>query len=297
MNSPFSATLRSRPQYALPAGPVAPAPPAITAPTIPALPQLDDARAPNALGRQMLTQRLTNLPGLYNPQLTGMRDQAREALAGYGGWTFRDDDPSTAEREDLAVPTRDPAQGLGAREQQAVLAQRAGAAARGILDSSFANKAVGAALGQLNEEAKSIVRQYAAGVNQIIDNQRTETTDIISDLVRLYGEDARYLADNPPPKPWSVADLPPIPGVNAPAVAPVVDAPPGYTAHGDTLHQNVPSTPQRMPGLSRISTSPTWASDPGYSVAAVEKRWGTGARIVRAGNGKWVVRAPGGGRA
>lgn len=298
-SAPFTASLQSRPGNVQRAAPKPITPPAMTAPAMPALPQIDDARAPNALGRQLLTQQLGNLPGLYNPQFSAVRGQAQEALAGYGGWRFADDDPSTAAREDLAVPTRDPSKGLGAREQQAVHGQRAQYSARGMLDSSFANRAVGAAIGQLNEEAKGIVRQYAAGISGIIDNQRERTTDIITDMVRLYGEDARWLAENPPPKqPSPFEGLPEIPGVTVPAPEPTrPNVPQGATVApgSDSAHQNVPELGplnRNVPGMG----SPQWDRDPGLSPRAVEARWGRGARIIRAGNGKYVVRAPGGGR-
>lgn len=201
MASAFSASLRALPAYT-PGPAMKPVtPPAMVMPQMPTLPKIDDARAPNAVGRDWLNQRLANLPGKYNPMLTDVRTGAQHALAGLGGWTWQDDNPDTPEREDLAVPTKDPNAALGARETAAVWDQRAAANARGLLDSSFANKAVGSALLKLNEEAKAVVNQYAAGIKQVISAQQGETTDIITDLTRLYGEDSRWLAENPPPKP------------------------------------------------------------------------------------------------
>lgn len=296
--NPFAASLQAPGGYVLPPAPKPIAPPAFNLPSLPALPPINDSRAPNALGRELLTKQLTNLPGRYNPMFSNIRGQAQEALAGYGGWTFQDDDPATPEREDLAVPTKDLSKGLGAREQQAVLAQRAGAAGRGILDSSFANKAVGAALGQLNEEAKGIVRQYAAGIGGIIENQRQETTDIITDIVGLYGEDARWLADNPPPRFDPFIALPAVPGVTTPYVAPPPpDLPAGYEYHGGgTASENLPALGplnRDVPGMR----SPSWKQDPGLSIKATEARFGKGARIKKVGGkNQWVVRKPGGGR-
>lgn len=199
--SAFSASLRALPAFT-PGPAMKPiTPPSMVMPAMPTLPKIDDARAPNAVGRDWLNQRLANLPGKYNPMLTDVRTGAQHALAGLGGWTWQNDNPATPEREDLAVPTKDPNAALGARETSAVWDQRFAANARGLLDSSFANKAVGSALLKLNEEAKSVVNQYATGIKNVIAGQQAETTDIITDLTKLYGEDARWLADNPPPKP------------------------------------------------------------------------------------------------
>lgn len=282
--NPFSASLQARPTYTFAPTPAFSPPPALNLPTMPTLPELDASRAPNALNRDWLSTQLANLPGKYNPMLTNVRTAAQQALAGYGGWKWAEDNPATPEREDLSVPVRDQRAGLGAREQQAVKAQEYAANARGLLDSSFKNKAVGAALGQLNEEAKAIVAQYAAGINQVIGAQRDETNNIMGQIVSLYGEDSRYLADNPPPPPPEPPPAPEPAPAPAPAPAPVFAI-----------------APRRSPGAAPKGflggTAITWRGKPKYTPAQVENRWGKGARLVRPDHRSnvYVVLLPNGG--
>jgi len=174
--------------------------PTMGIPGLPTVPAIDDARAPNATGRSWLQTLLTNLPGKYNPALGAARDNARANLAGYGGVTFRDDDPNTAEREDL-LPGFDPNAPLGQREKNAVNAERNAANSQGMLESSFANQAIGGALTRLNEEKRAIVANFASQINSVISAQASEATSHIRDWVGLYGEDSRWLVDNPPPTP------------------------------------------------------------------------------------------------
>lgn len=333
LRNPFqAASLRARPAYT-PGPQMQPVtPPSLAMPDMPSLPDLPThATAPNALNRQWLTQQLTNLPGQYNPALTGARGAAQEALAGYGGWRWQSDNPATPAREDLAVPTKDGTAQLGERERQAVQASRYAANAAGMLDSSFANKAVGAAVTQLNEEAKGIVRQYAANINSLIGQQRQQSTDIIGDLVRLYGEDARWLAENPPPPP---PEPPPAPAAT-PEPGPAPGEPGGAMAPGQ-VGPNVSNqvswaakpniTPEAVaakwgPEARLIQTRSgmwtidlgggrgwattdkpapkplaEWDNEPDLTVAQVERKYGKGARVRRAGNGKYVIRLAGGGR-
>lgn len=263
--SPWSAALRAGPGVVpRPVVTGVPMPP-ITMPSIPAVPAIDDARAPNATNRAWLQARLGALPGRYNPLLGQVRLGAQHALAGYGGFRWHEDDPGTAEREDLRAPDYDPNAPLGERQKQAVRAERNAANARGMLSSSFTGQAIGSALTRLNEEARGIVQQYASQINQILGQQSTETTDIVTDWTRLYGEDARFLVENPPPA------LPPPP----PAPGPAPPAPPL------TLE-----TAQRA-----ADESPILWSGKGYpDLALLHSRWpGVKLGVRRTGSGGYVV--------
>lgn len=206
--SPQSAALRSAPGYApRPSVQTAFPAPVPQIPSLPQLPQLDDARAPNAVSRQLLANQLGQIPQLGNARLTNIRAGAQQALAGYGGWKFREDDPSTAEREDMLVEF-DAGMGLGEREKQAVRGVRAAMNARGALYSSETNQNIGQAVQRLQDEARAIVNQYAAAVNDELTNQANQASQITAQWAQLYGQDALYLAENPPPPPDPLAGLP-----------------------------------------------------------------------------------------
>lgn len=197
--SAWSDALKAIPGY-ITGSPTSSTAPTFTAPTMPTVPQIDDARAPNALSRSWISTQLAMLPGKYNPLLTSAANDAKYRLAGYGGVSFGKDDPNTPQREDLQV-TFDPNARMGQKEKQAVRAEDNAANARGLLFSSFRNQAVGGALVRMSEEKRNIVNQFSAGINNILGQQAAEQTNFISDWVKMYGEDSRWLADNPPPPP------------------------------------------------------------------------------------------------
>lgn len=204
--SPQSAALRSAPGYApRPSVQSVFAPNFPQMPQLPQLPQLDDARAPNAVGRQLLANQLGQLPQLGNARLTNLRAGAQQALAGYGGWKFREDDPNTPEREDLLVDF-DAGMGLGEREKAAIRGVR-DATPVGMLYSSFSNRNIAQAVQRLQDEARAIVNQYAAAVNEELNNQANQASQIIAQWAQLYGQDSLYLAENPPPPPDPLAGL------------------------------------------------------------------------------------------
>ena len=206
MASARSSSFRSQPGYVTrPVISSAYPAPSMSIPAIPTVPGIDDARAPNAIGRGWIQTQLSNLPGKYNPALGLARDNARAQLAGYGGVTFRDDDPNTPEREDLQV-SFDPNAKLGQREKNTVDNERNQANAAGMMESSFNDKNIGAALTRLNEEKRAIVNNFAGQINSVLTQQAGETTSLITDWTRLYGEDSRWLIDNPPPTPPRTMD-------------------------------------------------------------------------------------------
>ena len=200
MASYASSSLRSRPGYVRRASTTSYTPPTFATPTLPTLPQIDDARAPHAAERTWLGQQLGQLPGLVNPRLTNIRAGAQQALAGYGGWKFRQDDPSTPEREDLILDFDGNAR-PGEREKQAVRQEQSAANARGMLESSFANQNVGQALQRLSLEAQQIANQYAKSILDEQTSYASQVAQITGQWVNLYGQDSQWLMDNPPPPP------------------------------------------------------------------------------------------------
>ena len=205
--SPQSAAMRSAPGYAPRPSPtrvVTPSAPPV--PQLPQLPQLDDARAPNAVSRQLLANQLGQLPQLNNARLTNIRAGAQQALAGYGGWKFREDDPSTPQREDLELEF-DAGLGLGEREKTAVRGVRAQMAARGGLYSSETNQNMAQAVQRLQDEARAIANQYASAIMEEQTSYANQVSQITAQWAQLYGSDSLYLAENPPPPPDPLAGL------------------------------------------------------------------------------------------
>lgn len=197
MASLQSTALRSMPGYVQ--RPVV-ATPATVMPTTPDIPTAPDfggrVNVGTAPQQQWIRTQLAALPGKYAPVLGAAQANAKAALAGYGGWSFKTDDPGTAYNEGLDVQFN-PNAGLGEREQQAMNAERSAANSRGFGSSSFANKAVGAALQRMNEQARGIVNQYAAQIASTLGQQQSEQTSLTGELVGLFGQDAAYFAENP----------------------------------------------------------------------------------------------------
>lgn len=193
-----------------PAAAVAPAgaPPGFSSVSAPSLPSLsDEARAPGFTERTWIGTQLGALPGKYDPQLALARDQAKAGLAGYGGWSWREDDPSTPGREDLQ-PIYDPNNAVGERERAAVGGARAQAAGRGMLYSTGAQQGIGRALQQTSDEARAVISQFAGQVGGIFSSYNSEATGLVNRWTELYGSDSLYLGQNPPPapeppKPWA----------------------------------------------------------------------------------------------
>lgn len=191
---------------------------------MPNVPQIDDSRAPNAVGRQLLSAQLTDLGNQQNAAFTGIRASTKQALAGYGGWKFSEDDPNTPQREDLLLGF-DANAGMGEREKGAYRGQRDQANAAGMLESSFANQNIASAIQRVSLEAQAIANQYATAINATASNFSQQSADVVSRWADLYGADSTWLAQNPPPTPpqefhpqdpegWTPAQLAAAPPVN-----------------------------------------------------------------------------------
>ena len=220
-----SASFSSVPGYrpAKPSTVVTPQMPAM--PQLPQVPAIDDARAPNAPMRAFLGQQLAPFAQQHQARLTGIQAQAKLGLAGYGGWGFGTDNASTPEREDLNL-SFDPNKGPGEREKQAVRDTRSQFAKQGALYSSQANQNIASAVQRLSLEAQQIAMQYSSTLNQEFTGYAGQVANVVGQWTSLYGQDAAWLAQNPPPPPPLPAAAP------APAPAPAPVAAPGMTVPG-----------------------------------------------------------------
>lgn len=186
-----------------------------TLPTLPELPTLErDASTPNFLNRQLVSNQLGALSAQQNTAFTGARANAKQALAGYGGYRFREDDPNTPQREDLLLEY-DPNAGMGEREKASYRGQRDAANAAGALESTFANQNIAAAVQRTSLEAQAIANQYAAQVNDIATNYANQGASLIGQFAGYYGQDAAWLIDNPLPAPINPDPAQQQPGPNA----------------------------------------------------------------------------------
>ena len=204
MASARSAAMRQSPTYSQPAPVQQSSIPTVDTSgfaKLPTLPSLDTGRLPDGgFGLKNIQDQISNLPGQFNPQLTQAQAQAKQGLAGLGGWSFKQDDPSTPAREDLQLQ-HDPNAGPGEREIQGINAERFGANQAGMLHSSFAQKNIGNALQRMSLEAKQVVDQYSAQLTNVANQWSTAQQTLTNDWVNKYGEDSRWLAENPPPTP------------------------------------------------------------------------------------------------
>lgn len=208
------------------------------------------------------------VPGLNERvgQMFGQaRNNARDALRGFGGVSFRADDPSTPNVDESLMMDYQPDR-LGRNERQAVLAARAQANARGMLSSGFADQQIGAALQRVGEEARQIVNQYSQQINQIATQYLDPLTGLaattLGQIQSLYGADTRWSADQemlrpPPPPPTPPPPPPPTPAQAAQTPSEFVSA--GQQGAYGTLawtgrnNPNMNEIRRRHPGM--ITTS------------------------------------------
>jgi hypothetical protein len=188
-------------------------------PQLPQVPAIDDARAPNAVARAVLASQLGPLAAQNQARLTGLQAQAKLGLAGYGGWKFGVDDPSTTTREDLNL-SFDQNAGPGEREKQAVRDTRAQFAKQGALYSSQANQNIASALQRLSLEAQQVALQYSNSINQEYTGYANQVAGLTNQWASLYGQDAAWLMQNPPPAPPPAPAPAPAPAAPKPAAKP-----------------------------------------------------------------------------
>lgn len=186
------------------------------------------------------------------------RNNARDMLRGYGGVSFRNDDPSTPDVDESLMADYQPDK-VGTRERQAVLAARAQANARGMMNSGFGDQMIGSALQRVSEDARQIVNQYATQINQISREYfhpvHGEVAQTLGQIETLYGADARWALEQEGLKPAST---------ETPTTYPMPAVIPG--SPGGTVDPNwkPPEYPNQAPG--------TWTSPP--NPAELDRRFG-----------------------
>jgi len=120
--------------------------------------------------------------------LGSRRDTARAALMGYGGISFKGDDPSTPQDESLEIKQET---GLaGTKERAAAQGATAAGAATGLRGRAR-QMMIGAALQRVSNEARAVINQYAADVNTMSDEFKGRQDAIIGQWNTLYGSDAK----------------------------------------------------------------------------------------------------------
>lgn len=177
----------------------------------------------------------------------------RQALKGYGGWTVKDD----------GAVEFDANSKLGEKDRASVWEARAQSNARGMLDSSAGNQAVGAALSRMSLEAQQIVTQYAGRLETLNNNFQQSDQDLATKLMDLYGNEGAWMLDNPPP---------------------ILTTNP-YTGR-EYEHGGVPADQARpdQPG-SFLNQKGPWASKPNLD----PKVW----KVIKGADGKWYARRKG----
>jgi hypothetical protein len=150
----------------------------------------------NYAARQNITDQLANEgdKSLYQTFLRNMgakRTDYSGRLAGYGGISFKSDDPTTTKREDFEIEQRTGQ--TGQREAAGVQGATSAAASRGIRGQAR-NLMIGAALQRVSEEARTIINQYAAEISPtqpggLAYELQQEQQRLVNSWGELYGKD------------------------------------------------------------------------------------------------------------
>lgn len=141
----------------------------------------------NALGQEGNT----SIYQQFLKNLQSARTNYKGALSGYGGFSFKEDDLSTPQREDLEI--RQETGITGAKEVEGIQNAQALAASRGI-SGRAQSLMVGAALQRVSEQARDVINQYSdaisgtkeGGVAYEFNKQQTR---LLSEWSDLYGKD------------------------------------------------------------------------------------------------------------
>lgn len=119
--------------------------------------------------------------------LGSRRDTARAALMGYGGISFKGDDPSTPQDESLEIKQET---GLAGTKEVAGIQGATSSAAQSGLRGRARQMMVGAALQRVSNEARAVINQYATDVNSMSDQFKERQDELIGRWNTLYGSDA-----------------------------------------------------------------------------------------------------------
>lgn len=216
------------------------------------------------------------VPGLNErvaTQFGQARNNARDSLRGFGGITFRQDDPSTPNVDESLMVDYQPDK-LGSNERRAVLAARAQANARGMMSSGFGDQMVGAALQRVGEDARAIINQYSTQINQIATQNFDPLTGLaattLGQIQSLYGSDTQWSAQQellkPPPAPAPAAAEP------APQPAPAPEAAAPRQVWIGTNYPNLKSLRSTNPNMDlRVEIVPGPMGNDRYRVIATPR--------------------------
>lgn len=104
----------------------------------------------------------TSIYQQFLKNLQAARTTYKGALSGYGGLSFKEDDTSTPQREDLEI--RQETGITGAKEVEGIQNAQALAASRGI-SGRAQSLMVGAALQRVSEQARAVINQYSDAIS------------------------------------------------------------------------------------------------------------------------------------
>lgn len=141
----------------------------------------------NALGQEGNT----SIYQQFLKNLQSARTNYKGALSGYGGFSFKEDDLSTPQREDLEI--RQETGITGAKEVEAIQNAQALAASRGI-SGRAQSLMVGAALQRVSDQARDVINQYSDAISGTKAGGaayefKNEQTRLLNEWSDLYGKD------------------------------------------------------------------------------------------------------------
>lgn len=151
----------------------------------------------NYQARQQILDKLagegdTSIYQTFLKNMGAKRTEYSGKLMGYGGLSFKADDPSTTKREDFEIEQRT---GQTGKEEVAGVQGATSAAASRGLRGRARNLMIGAALQRVSEEARSIISQYSRDISGdqpggLAYELKMEQDRLINSWGELYGKDA-----------------------------------------------------------------------------------------------------------
>lgn len=236
---------------------VTPAPVNFQIPEMPTLPSgldasiMGNAAAPNYAARNMLAGQLgsggsiaTRFAGLMRARRDALKSQTR----GYGGISYRDDDPNTLEDESL-TPVIEQGR-MGQNERDAYNSALSRSAATGTTYSSAGEQLVGAALQRVSDEAAKIISQYAGDINGLATDQLNASSTALNNYLTMYGSDAQWALTQKVPDVTTTnpTTTPPDQIVSSGgAVSPTNEFVNGKTVYSSAARPNIQSYRNRFP--------------------------------------------------
>lgn len=262
------------------------------------LPTTPGLRAPQNIPQEdFLVGRLTPTSPTWvgAPARTAIRagsQQLEGNLRGFGRFSFGAED-EYGQREVTQLDGNP-----GEKYRRAAVDARSAANASGMLHSRTADMAVGEAWFRLSEQQRAFFNQYGQTVNRALNEAAAAATDVTSNLMTLYGEDARYALENPQdlPAPAAAPGAPAAPGSTPAASAPasggrtVIDK--TRNPMGGPDRPTPPGGPDARPSpvgrmVDGMRVSGVYSSAP--NLRTIRARFGPGAEVRRMGDGRYIV--------